>query len=300
MHGPKYSLLLPVRNEVGRVDEVVRSLFTDLGSNPDWEVCIGDDFSQDGTRQRLEYLTSIFPFRLLAPPENLGRGALRNLLAAEARGQMLVFLDGDCRTMPGFFRAWEGADADAAHLGKVTYETTPPSGFNRFLTRGSGIGKLKDQGSIPAAYFISQNFAISKALFQAVGGFRTDLLGWGGEDVDLGCKLRRHPVSLRYREAAEARHPSVTGLEGYFARLTHFGRLNLPLLVRDHPALERQFKLGWARPPWSHLFLNPLAYHICRFLVTRLRGWPWPYPLYRCVIFNCYARAYRQAARTSR
>jgi glycosyltransferase involved in cell wall biosynthesis len=295
MHTPKYSLLLPVRNEAGRIDGVVRSVFTDLGGNPDWEICFADDVSDDGTYERLRDLAAIFPFRLLRPPQNLGRGAIRNLLAKEASAPVLVFVDGDCRILPGFFKAWEGADDGSAWLGRVSYDSHPPCGFSRFLSRGSGVGKLAPDREIPAAYFISQNFRLSRAAFEKTGGFRTDLLGWGGEDVDLGYKLRALGLPMRYRKSAEVRHPSVTGLESYFARLHHFGRVNLPVLIGDNPGLAAQFKLGYARGPWSLLFANPMLFTICRALVTRFKGWPWPFVLYRYVIFNCYVRGFRQA-----
>ena len=291
----KYSLLLPVRNEAGRIDEVVRAVFADFAGNPDWEVCFADDCSDDGTYERLRSLADLFPFRLLRPPQNLGRGGIRNLLASEARGDILVFLDGDCKPRPGFFRAWEDLEPDTAWMGKVTYERRPASGFSRFLAKGSGIGKLRRPGAVPAAYFISQNFRMSKALFEKTGGFRTDLLGWGGEDTDLGCKLARLGAPMRYHPKAEARHPSVTGLEAYFARLFHFGRVNLPVLVAANPALAGQFKLGFARGPWSLVFMNPAVFSVCRALVTGKKGWPWPFALYRYVIFNCYARGFRQA-----
>ncbi|MDB5103777.1 MAG: glycosyl transferase, family 2 [Fibrobacteres bacterium] len=295
MHTPKYSLLLPVRNEAGRIDEVVRSVFTDLAGNPDWEVCFADDCSDDGTYERLRQLAAIFPFRLIRPEANLGRGAIRNLLAREALADMLVFLDGDCKVLPGFFRAWEGLDPSVAWMGKVSYESHPKCGFSRYLAKGSGIGKLRVKRDIPAAYFISQNFRMSKALFLGTGGFRTDLLGWGGEDTDMAYRLGRMGVPMRYRGEAEVRHPSVTGVEAYFARLFHFGRVNLPVLIGDHPEAERQFKLGFARAPWSLLFLNGPVFSLMRFLVTSIKGWPWPFPVYRYVIFNCYARGYRQA-----
>jgi glycosyltransferase involved in cell wall biosynthesis len=290
-----YSLLIPVRNEAARIDEVVRCVVLEVAGRPDWEICFADDYSDDGTYERLVTLAAMFPFRLVRPPQNLGRGGIRNLLAQGAKGSILVFMDGDCRPVPGFASAWEGLEAGAGYMGKVLYDDSPRCGFNRFLAKGSGIGKLRRAGDIPAAYFISQNFRVSKAVFEKVGGFRTDLLGWGGEDTDLGCKLRSAGVPLRYRPEAAVRHPSVTGVEGYFARLFHFGRLNLPVLVSDNPELERQFKLGFTRLPWSLLFLNPLAFRLCRSLVTGAKGWPWPHPMYRYVIFNCYARGYRQS-----
>lgn len=292
---PAYSLLLPVRNEAGRIEDVVRSVFSDLGGNPRWEICFADDFSDDGTYERLRALAARFPFRLIRPSGNLGRGAIRNLLAEEASAPVLVFLDGDCKVMPGFFQAWEDLDPDIAYMGKVSYDRFPASGFSRFLARGSGIAKLRRKERIPAAYFISQNFRLSKAVFQKAGGFRTDLLGWGGEDVDLGYKLNGLGVPLRYQVAAEVRHPSVTGIEAYFARLFHFGRVNLPILIADNPALATQFKLRFAYGPRSLLFANPVLFALFRTLLTGMKGLPWPFACYRYVIFNCYARGFRQA-----
>jgi glycosyltransferase involved in cell wall biosynthesis len=301
MSAPKYSLLLPVRNEAGRIEGVVRSVFTDLASSPDggadWEICFADDCSDDGTYERLSTLADIFPFRLIRPPQNLGRGAIRNLLAEEARAPVLVFLDGDCRVRSGYFKAWEGLDEACVWLGRVAYDDDPPCGFSRFLARGSGVGKLRQGDPIPAAYFVSQNFRVSKSLFAKAGGFRTDLLGWGGEDTDLGCKLRALGAPFRYRGEAEVRHPSVTGLEAYFARLVHFGRANLPVLISDHPELAAQFKLGHARGIRAWLFTNPVLDALCRTIILGARKRPWPYPLYRYVIFNAYVRGYRQSPR---
>jgi glycosyltransferase involved in cell wall biosynthesis len=292
MAQPEYSLLIPARNEAARIDGVVRAVFSDLGENPAWEVCIADDVSDDGTYELLLELSRAFPFRLLRPPANLGRGAIRNFLAGEAKGRILVFLDGDSRAQPGFIKAWEGLDPDAAWMGRISYDADPPSGFSRFLAKGSGMGKVRRPGPVPAAYFVSQNFRISKDAFLRAGGFRTDLKTWGGEDVDLAYKLAHLGIPLRIQPTSEARHPSVTGLKGYFARLEEFGRANLPTLIADHPALAAQFKLRLARPPWSLLFLNPILDALCRILIVGIPAWPWPYALYRYAIFNRYARGY--------
>lgn len=298
MHGPKYSLLLPVRNEARRVPAVAAAIRADLDACPDpgdWEVVFGDDASDDGTREALRGLAAAHGFRLLEPAANLGRGAMRNLLAREARGGQLVFLDGDCLPLPGFFRAWSGdLDAEAAWLGRMDYERTPPSGLSRFLGEGSGAAKLRGGDALPPAYFVSQCCRIRKDLFLSLGGFRTDLAGWGGEDTDLGYRLAARGVPLRLNRAARARHPSVTEVGRYLDQVGRFGRSNLPVLVRDHPRTARQFKLHLARAPWSWLFLNPLAYRLGRLLAEGegTRSLPWPHALYRYVLFNCYARGY--------
>jgi glycosyltransferase involved in cell wall biosynthesis len=299
MHSPKYSLLLPVRNEVTRIEAVVHAIFKDLADNLGWEICFGDDFSDDGTFEKLKKLSDQFPLKLIRPKANLGRGGIRNLLAKEAVASILVFLDGDCQVQPGFFKAWENLDPDCAYIGRVNYDNNPKSGFSRFLSQGSGIGKLRTKTHIPAAYFISQNFRLSKAIFEKIQGFRTDLLGWGGEDTDLGYKLKKLGTPLVYNGKAMVLHPSVVGLELYFSRLVLFGKINLPVLVQENPELAVQFKLGYARRPWALLFCNPIILLLCKALILSFKGWPWPYVFYRYVIFNSYARGYQQAPITA-
>lgn len=293
---------MPVRNEARRISRVVEALFADLaahagsgGGAGEWEVLIGDDHSTDGTREKLVALAGIHPLRLVLPPANLGRGAIRNALAAEARGEILVFLDGDCIPCAGFFRAWEGLEEGAAYLGRVEYERRPASGFSRYLERGSGAGKLRGPDSLPAAYFISQHFRISKSRFLEISGFRIDLSGWGGEDTDFGFKLEALGVPLRYRGQASARHSAVTSVEGYLAQLRHFGAVNLPVLERERPAIGRAFKVHLARFPLSLLLLNPVLHALLRTLVTRLRGVPWPFAFYRYVIYNSYCRGWLES-----
>lgn len=300
MPGPSHSLLLPVRNEVRRVALVARAIAAERASLPDpsaWEVIFADDASDDGTREALAEACREHGFRLLAPERNLGRGAVRNLLAQEARGSILVFLDGDCVPLPGYLRAWEGLDPREAHLGRVRYERVPPSGFSRFLAEGSGAAKLSRPARVPAAYFISQNFRIARDTFLAAGGFRTDLAGWGGEDTDFGFRLERLGVPLRWNGKAEARHPSVTSVAGYLDRLRAFGSANLPVLVREHPEVARVFKLRFSRFPWSLIFLNPLAWRLSRACAAGAVRVPWPFAVYRYAIFNAYARGWLERER---
>ena len=292
MQLPKYSLLLPVRNEVSRIGGIVHAIFEDLKTIGDWEIFFGDDFSDDGTYECLLKLAQEFDFRLIHPPKNIGRGAIRNLLAHEARAPMLVFLDGDCRVQTGFFKAWENTSPTIAYLGRVNYELLPKSGFSNFLSTGSGIGKLGPKDKIPPAYFISQNFCLSKTIFDKVNGFRTDLSGWGGEDVDLGYKLLKMGVPISYNLNAIVQHPSVINLEAYFSRLKLFGEANLPVLVSDNWEIGVQFKLRFARKPWSWFFCNPVLFRLSYYLITRFKSFYWPFLLYRYATFYCYACGY--------
>ena len=60
------------------------------------EIVVADDGSTDPAAVRaLDRLPADFGVRLVRPPHNLGRAAIRNFLGREARGEWLLFLDSD-------------------------------------------------------------------------------------------------------------------------------------------------------------------------------------------------------------
>ena len=95
----RVSVLLPVRDEVHRVEPALRSLLAQRGVD-DLEVLVLDDGSTDGTADLVRSVCGADPrFRLLTgapPPEGvLGKPNACAHLAEAARGDVLVFVDAD-------------------------------------------------------------------------------------------------------------------------------------------------------------------------------------------------------------
>ena len=74
------------------------------------EVIVVNDGSSDGTHELLEHFDSI-PLRVFHNDVCKGRSASRNIGAAEARGDILVFLDGDCLVDRDFSEVHAGVHA---------------------------------------------------------------------------------------------------------------------------------------------------------------------------------------------
>ncbi len=100
-HGrPEFSVVVPVRNEAGNVEALVKELAEHLDGRA-YEMIFVDDSSTDDTRARLTVLKDVHPaLRVMAHRRNAGQSrAVRSGVIA-ARGAVIATLDGDGQNDP--------------------------------------------------------------------------------------------------------------------------------------------------------------------------------------------------------
>lgn len=110
------SVIIPTHNQAERLRLVLRSLRRQTLAAEQFEVLVVDDGCTDGTAAMAAGMEMV-NLRVLSLRPNRGRNLARNLGAAEARGELLVFLDGDALPAPDLLERYLEASHRQGSLG---------------------------------------------------------------------------------------------------------------------------------------------------------------------------------------
>ena len=208
----------------------------------DVELIVVDNASTDDSLKVLETFQSGFPVRIIRNAENTTFSAGNDQGAAEARGELLLFLNNDIEpldprwlgSMVETATSATGSAAPAAVGARLIYpRREAPLAGKRFadlsLQHGGVAFRLDDGAAMPVPLGAGDDavsdwamavrevpaltaacLLVPRAAFEAVGGF-SDGYDYGQEDVDLCLKLRDQGIRLIYDgRAALWHHESST------------------------------------------------------------------------------------------
>ncbi len=247
------SVVVPTRDKRDLLERTLAALRAQELTGA-WEVVVVDDGSGDGTADLLAAAARRPgpPLRVVAPGRNVGRAAARNLGARAAAGRWLLFLDDDIVAPPGLLAAHAAQLARRPGCGTIGLVRTDPELLDApHLHYVDSRGAAKVRGDIvPARYFVTQNAAVPRADFLAVGGFDERFRRYGLEDVELAFRLedRRGTVFLPVRRPVPS-HVHHQDLREYLRKRRLVGRASLTLLARLHPGRIAEMRLHWVVDP---------------------------------------------------
>jgi GT2 family glycosyltransferase len=216
---PKISLIIPAFNNLRFTLECLQAV-SEAGGLDKAEVLVIDDASTEPGVETLEQVTGL---RVIRNGENLGFIRTCNRAAAEARGEILVFLNNDVQVRKGWLAPLAAALDDPA-IGAVAPKMLFPDGRlqeagARINLDGSSemIGLFQDP-DLPrwnvrreVDYASGACLAVRRADFEALGGFDLIYAPAYCEDADLCFRLRDRGLEIIYEPAAEIiHHLSIT------------------------------------------------------------------------------------------
>jgi GT2 family glycosyltransferase len=149
-----------------------------------------------------------------------GYGCARNRGLAEARGDILYFLDDDCVAEPDWAERLAAVQADFAGGSRVSGRTGLAARLEYLSTDGPVLSPALPPGA--PAHLSTSNLIFRRAAAERVGPFDEGLAMC--EDRDWTARARAAGLTLRFEPRARVTHySSVFRLGDYFARMRHYG-----------------------------------------------------------------------------
>ena len=193
---PLATIVVTVRNEARHISDLLDSLVV---QEPPFEVVIVDAESTDTTQDIVRHYQKAYPnIRLIV--RKCTRGGGRNLGVAEAKGEIVCFIDGDCIANPFWLaklrRTLADSDIAAGRTIQIGYWAFEALARVELEHRGSDVT------------YPSCNLGYWRDLFEKVGGFDERFIT--AEDIDLnyravdvGGKLVAHDEAIVYHRARD-------------------------------------------------------------------------------------------------
>lgn len=241
------SVIIPTWRRAGQLRATLDSLAEQWpsGSGTGCEVIVVSDGEDAATRELASGYSAI-PVEWIFHERNLGLPSARNSGAANAHGEILLFLDDDMTAAPGLLDCHaEAHEREARRCGKGKAVAVcgriveSPQGEQRSRT-GQWLerawketldrfeaGLREDDGERipPEAEKMScfgVNCSISRELFHAAGGFHPALRDMD-EEMEFGCRLYRRGVRLISEPQAIVYHRNEKDLVEYYKRCWSLG-----------------------------------------------------------------------------
>jgi glycosyltransferase involved in cell wall biosynthesis len=197
----KISLLIPVFDY--DIIALVHSMKDAMSKVSEFhEILIGDDGSSAEYRKKYRSLEAE-NVKVISSKKNIGRAAIRNRLALEAKGDFLIFIDADVM-LPGTAEAYmlkwlPFLNNSRVICGGTLYHDSAPGDPDKLLRWK--YGKWREQKSAaernkhPHAGFSTFNVLIEKSVFSKIR-FNEELKQYGHEDTLLGYQLKKAGINI--------------------------------------------------------------------------------------------------------
>jgi GT2 family glycosyltransferase len=181
------------------------------------------------------------------PPGTGSPARQRNLGWRDARGELVAFVDDDCRPEPGWLEALVAAAGDRRDA--FVQGATRPDPFEVDVFAAPHVRTLRSEP--PNRFAQTCNILYPRALLERLDGLAEELVT--GEDMDLALRAREAGADHLAAPGAVVLHAVEAMTLGRTFRDGWWWR-DLPLLVRRHPGLRRELTLGLFWEP-KHLLV---------------------------------------------
>lgn len=252
----RVSVIIPHYNDLDNLRRCLDGLARQTIPRDEYEIIVADNNSSIGLAAVRAAAGSTATV-ILASEQ--GAGPARNAGVAASTGEVLAFIDSDCRPDPHWLAeglaAHSGGDIVGGRILVVPAEPDKPHPVEAF----EAVFAFRNEHYVRRhGYSGSGNLFVRRSVFTAVGGFRNGV----SEDMEWGQRAATRGFPTRYAARVVVGHPARRDwreLSHKFRRVTRESYLL---------SCERRFgRLWWFVRSWMVL-LSPFA-HIFRVLAAQ-------------------------------
>lgn len=227
------SVIIPSFNRRAVLRKCLQALSRQDCAPDAFEVIVVDDGSSDGTGAMVAELSAAGMAVRYLHQDNRGPASARNRGIREAAGEVILFIGDDIICPPdlvgrhiAFHRG--NPDAAAAFLGRVAWSpeirVTP---FMRWLGESEyqfDFRRLAAGEVDPGRFFYTANVSLKRSFLESRGLFFDEEFRRAAfEDVELGARLKKAGLALRYDPRCLAWHHHATSLASACERMRVVG-----------------------------------------------------------------------------
>ncbi len=254
---PLVSVLVPAHDEEAAIGDTVRAVLA--SEDVQLELIVVDDGSADATAARAREAAGSDPRLRLIQQSNCGKAAALNRGLAEAKGEVIVTIDGDTAVDPQAIRRLVRHFANRK-VGAVA-GNVKVGNRDRWITRWQALEYITSQNMEKRAFDLLNCITVVPGALGAwradvlheVGGLRPDTVA---EDAELTIAVRRKGWRIRYEEGAIGWTEAPTNAKGLVSQRFRwtFGTLQAVWKHKDTMLRSRYGSLGFVALPNVFLF----------------------------------------------
>ena len=263
-----FSIIIPTYNRPGQLDSCLGSLERLDFPKSRYEVVVVDDGSSSSMETVIEPYRQTMNITLLEQ-ENSGPGIARNNGVANSRGRFIAFTDDDCKPeLTWLTRFSERLEKDpdrmyGGHVFNALDKNIYSTASQLLIDYLYGYYNAEPANS---QFFTSNNMAMARELFDAIGGFDTNFPGACGDDRELCDRWRYLGYGLSYAPQAIVNHYHELTLWSYCRQHFAYGggaiRFRKARIRRKQERFRIEppaFYLGLVGSAWKMKLPHPLS-----------------------------------------
>lgn len=213
------------------------------------DVLVVVDGSDDGTVDAVRHMAYPAPLEAVFQ-DNAGPAAARNRGLAQARGDLVWFVDDDMIPTEDLLERHLAAHPDGRRhllMGPCLHPPDVEIAEPIRAYAAQWFSELARTRAVTRAFdFSAANTSGPAEVWRGVGGFEERLRGWGGDDYEIGLRLLHAGVEIAYDPDAVAWHLQVRTIREFCANKRDQGR-NLVRISQLHAhAVDDLLPRGWS------------------------------------------------------